>query len=129
MVKVKAQRVLLVDDDCATVYITERLLKQSGAEVDLSVARNGEEALNIVIEACQREHCPELILLDINMPIMDGFEFLEALQQSAVLSAAAIRIVVLSSSTHHLDRVRAKSYPVIDYVEKPLTLEKLSRFL
>ncbi|TXK29865.1 response regulator [Pontibacter qinzhouensis] len=129
MVKLKVQRVLLVDDDDATVYITGRLLKQSGLEVDLLVARNGEEALAIVRELCKEEHCPELILLDINMPVMDGFEFLEALQQSADLSATAIRIVVLSSSTHYLDRIRAKSYPVVDYVEKPLTIEKLSRFL
>ena len=123
------KKVLLVDDDDATVYITERLLKRSGAEVDLLVAVHGREALDILREMCQREQCPELILLDINMPVMDGFEFLEELQQSAELSSAPLRIVLLSSSTHHLDVAKAKEYPVIDFIQKPITLEKLSMLL
>ena len=97
--------------------------------MDLLTARHGREALNIVREVCQSEECPELILLDIKMPVMDGFGFLEELQKSADLSSAALRIVLLSSSTHDLDVAKAKEYPVIDFIEKPLTLEKLSRFL
>ncbi len=92
-------------------------------------ARHGREALDIVREKCQKEQCPELILLDIHMPVLDGFGFLEELQNSADLNSAALRIVLLSSSTHALDVAKAKEYPVFDFIEKPLTLEKLSRFL
>lgn len=123
------KKVLLIDDDDATVYITERLLKKSGAEVDLLVAGHGQEALDIVREVCQSQECPELILLDINMPVMNGFEFLEELQKSADLSSAGLKIVLLSSSTHLSDLARAKKYPVIDFIHKPITLEKLSKFL
>ena len=123
------KKILLVDDDDATHYITEKVLRQSEAEVDLLKARHGREALDIVREVCQNEECPELILLDIKMPVMDGFEFLEQLQKAADLSTTTIRIVLLSSSTHYLDVAKAKEYPVIGFVEKPLTLEKLSRFL
>ena len=123
------KKILLVDDDATTHYITEKVLRQSGAEVDLLKAWHGREALDIVREVCQNEECPELILLDIKMPVMDGFGFLEQLQKAADLSTTTIRIVLLSSSTHYLDMAKAKEYPVIGFVEKPLTLEKLSRFL
>lgn len=129
MVMLKAKNILLVDNDPAVCFITQRLFKQAAVEADVLIAKHGQEALDIIREVCQREQCLELILLDINMPVMDGFEFLEELQKSADLSTAALRIVVLSSSTHYLDRIRAKNYPVIGYIEKPLTLEKLSRFL
>ena len=125
----QTKRILLVDDDAAAAYVTQRILRQSGTEVDLLTARHGREALDIVREVCQSAQCPELILLDIHMPVLDGFRFLEELQNSADLSGAALRIVLLSSSTHPLDVAKAKEYPVIDFIEKPLTLEKLSRFL
>lgn len=125
----KSKRILLVDDDAAAAFMTQRLLRQAALEVDLLTASHGREALDIVREVCQREQCPELILLDINMPVMNGFEFLEELQKSADLSRAPLRIVLLSSSTHDLDVAKAKEYPVIDFIQKPLTLEKLSKFL
>ena len=87
------KKILLVDYDATTHYITEKVLKQSGTEVDLLTARHGREALDIVREVCQSEQCPELILLDIHMPVLDGFGFLEELQKSADLSGAALRIV------------------------------------
>jgi len=123
------QKILMIDDDEANHFIAQRVLKRLEIEADILFAKHGEEALNIVKEVCQREQCPELILLDINMPVMDGFEFLEELQKSADLSSAAIKIVLLSSSMHHLDVARAKKYPVINFIEKPLTPEKLAKFL
>ena len=123
------KKILLVDDDEAAVYITKRLFKKAAIEADMLIARHGQEALDIVRIACQQEECPELILLDIHMPVMNGFEFLEHLQASVNLSTAPIKIVLLSSSTHYLDIARAKQYPVFDYIEKPLTIEKLSKYL
>ncbi len=98
-------------------------------EVDVLTAAHGLEALEIIRHVCAQEQCPELILPDLNMPIMDGFEFLEELQTSADLSRADIKIVIVSSSQHYMDLVRAKNYPVIDYIEKPLTSDKLTRFI
>ncbi len=120
---------LLVEDDPTTVFLTRLLFRRASAEAELLTACNGLEALDIVREACLRERCPELILLDIHMPVMNGFEFLEELQQSAELSAAPIRVVLLSSSTHRLDLARAERYPVAGCIEKPLTPEKLRELL
>lgn len=126
---VSPKKILLVDDDETTHFLTQRILKRAEIEVDMLTAKHGQEALSIVKEVCQNEKCPELILLDIQMPVMDGFEFLAELQKSADLSSAPLKIVLLSSSTHQLDVARAKQFPVIDFIEKPLTPEKLSRFL
>lgn len=125
----QSKRILVVDDDIVAILTSQRILKQLKKEVNLLTARHGWEALDIVREKCQSEQCPELILLDINMPVMDGFEFLEELQHTPDLDSASLRIVLLSSSTHYLDVARAKQYPVLDFVEKPLTAEKLSKFL
>ena len=124
-----AKKILVVDDDEANHFITQRIFKKLKIEVDILTARHGQEALEIVNEICQLKQCPALILLDIKMPIMDGFEFLEELQKSAYSSCTAFKIVILTSSTHQLDLARAKQYPIMDYVQKPLTPDKLARFL
>ena len=125
----QTKKILLVDDDSTAIFLTQRLLKRAEIEVDVLTASHGEEALKIVRTVCQQEQCPNLILLDINMPVMDGFEFLEELQKSADLSRTTIQIILVSTSTHKLDLARAKKYPVVDYIEKPLTSEKLAKFL
>ncbi|WP_162055815.1 response regulator [Pontibacter pamirensis] len=125
----KIKKILLVDDDPTVAFLTQRLLKQAAAEADVQLAKNGREALDILREVYLRKQCHVLILLDINMPVMDGFEFLEEFQESANLSTAAISIVLLSSSAHHLDMAKARNYPTIGYIQKPLTLDKLLEFL
>jgi len=125
----RPKKILLVDDDETNHFLTQRILKRIEIEAEVLLAKHGLEALEIVKEVCQREQCPELILLDINMPVMNGFEFLEELQKSSDLSSAPLKIVLLSSSTHQLDLALALQYPVIDFVEKPLTPEKLIKFL
>ncbi|WP_158267490.1 response regulator [Adhaeribacter arboris] len=123
------KKILLVDDDATAIFLSQRTLKRAEIEVEVLTAEHGLAALEIVKRVCEQEQCPELILLDINMPVMDGFEFLEALQTSADLSKADIKIVLVSSSTHYLDIARSKKYPGIDCIEKPLTIEKVSQFL
>ena len=120
--------ILLVDDDETSIFINQRILNKLGIEVEVLTARNGQEALDIMKELCGQEQCPALILLDINMPVMNGFEFLEQLQNVADSHSSSLKIVLLSSSTHHLDKAKAKNFPVMDYIQKPLTKEKLLKF-
>ena len=68
-------------------------------------------------------------MLDIKMPVMDGFEFLEQLQKTADLKKAPLKIIVLSSSAHESDLAKAKKYTVVDYIIKPLYPEKLARIV
>ncbi|KAA5544823.1 response regulator [Adhaeribacter rhizoryzae] len=123
------KRILLVDDNNTSLYLAQRILKKLELAAEILIARDGQEALNIIKAVGQSGQELGLILLDINMPVMDGFELLEELQNSADLRSVPCHIVLLSSSRHQLDLARASKYPIVDFIQKPLSPEKLARFL
>ncbi|GAB4412689.1 MAG: hypothetical protein OHK0039_18890 [Bacteroidia bacterium] len=91
---------------------------------------NGEDALQYLrAQLSQRTepgaHKPNLILLDINMPVMDGFEFLEAWQKIDFSGKDQVRIVMLTSSSNPRDLEAARNYGVDGFINKPLTREKI----
>lgn len=128
-IRKQLKTVLLVDDDNFSVFLAKSILKNSGVEAEVLTARHGREALGIIGEASRSHSYPDLVLLDVNMPVMGGFEFLEELQSSINLNCASMKVVILSSSLHDLELARAKKFPVVGCIEKPLSKEKLSRFL
>ena len=114
----KINKVLLVEDDETTIFISKMALKKVGIE-DVSEAVNGRIACDHL-----KNECSDLIFLDLNMPVMDGWEFLEEKKETGFCKD--IKIVILSSSTHPEDKKKATSYDsVIAYIEKPLTIEKV----
>lgn len=123
--------VLLVDDDQTTNYLNQLLLKRLGVSEKLLVALNGQEALDLV-----RVHghsatpeCPALILLDVKMPVMDGFAFLAAYNALPLPQRHATIIVMLTTSLHPQDVERVKQLSISGFLNKPLTEEKLSGVL
>lgn len=119
--------VLLVDDDPITNFINENLLSEIKFCQEIEVAGDVEKALQF-IEKCylpSQEQKSLLILLDLNMPVWDGFEFLEELNNRTNLPFHKIDVVILSSSLLNVDTERAKKYNILDYIAKPLTKEKL----
>ncbi|PSR51964.1 response regulator [Adhaeribacter arboris] len=101
----------------------KRVITSVDQHNQILAASNGQEALTVLNQACLVNNCPELILLDINMPVMNGFEFLRELQNLS-LDAAVFKIAILTSSNNPLDYLMAHKYPIIGYLEKPLTEEK-----
>jgi CheY-like chemotaxis protein len=121
--------VLLVDDDNFSTLIAKGAVKKSGIAAEILTASDGREALQIIRQASSRGKCPDLVLLDIYMPVMGGFMFMEELQKSADMNCPAMKIIILSSSLHDLEIAKAKKLPVIGCIEKPLSAEKLAKFL
>jgi CheY-like chemotaxis protein len=126
----KIKNVLLVDDDFASNYLTEVIIKDINFAGQVYSVRDGKAALDFMKQHClplQQENsaCPDLILLDINMPVMDGFEFLEEYEKMPIDKKESIYIILLTTSTNIRDVEKAKKYKVTAYLEKPLSEEKL----
>lgn len=129
----KLRSVLLVDDDEITNYLHQTLLEDLQVADHIDIASNGEEALRKLSEHCQLSNttprCPEIVFLDLNMPGMDGFDFLEAFNQMSLTQNPPVQVVVLTSSSNAYDLQKAQSYRIAGYVNKPLTYEKIKGVL
>lgn len=117
--KKKIQCILLVDDDPIANYLHLKLLNNLKLAKRIDIVTNGEEALNYLNEVCH----PELLFLDINMPVMNGIEFLK--EYNKLDPAPAINIYILSSSEHLLDIANTEELGISNYLNKPLTEEQL----
>ncbi|MDO7844775.1 response regulator [Hymenobacter sp. M29] len=122
---------LLVDDDQTTNYLNQLLIKRLNITDNLLVALNGQEALELVKIHCQMAtpDCPALILLDVKMPVMDGFQFLTAYNELPLPEKESIIIVMLTTSLHPQDVDRVQSLNIGGFLNKPLTKEKLNDVL
>ena len=128
----KINCLLLVDDDNINNYLSARLFKKMEVTNTIKVVANGMEALNYVTQYCSMDKdvcCPDLILLDINMPMMNGLEFLEAYNKINDELVHKSRIVVLTTSSHENDMRKIKELGGADHMNKPLTEEKIQQLL
>ena len=126
----KINCVLLVDDDGTTNFINYRLIKQLNITDEIHTEYNGEKALNY-LQFYAEEHkneAPELILLDLKMPVLDGYEFLEYLRMKKFDNKEKVQVVVLTTSTRKDDIDKLKKFNV-KVVNKPLTQESLMQAL
>ena len=118
------QTLMLIDDSEIDQMIYLRIAKKSGLVGDMVQFLDATEALRYLEQGDQSK--PDLILLDINMPGMDGFEFLR--EATKLLGASLCPIVVmLTTSLNPEDEVRARAFDVVkDFLNKPLTAEQLA---
>jgi CheY-like chemotaxis protein len=117
--------ILLVDDDYVTNYLTERQLKNALIAKSVKAVKNGEEALTYLAEPANKT--PELILLDINMPEMDGFEFLKYFKKMTL--EKDIRIVLLTAAIDSDRKKKLNSFGFHEIIEKPFTIIKLDEVI
>ena len=125
----KFNNVFVVDDDKIFHFIIKKLLLNNNINVSPDFFENGLEAIEgIKSKLDNGENPPDLILLDINMPILDGWQFLEEFKLLKKFLKQEITIYIISSSDNLVDRNRAKDFKedIKDYYLKPMTIESLN---
>lgn len=120
-------KVLLVDDDKVTNLMHARLIRKAGLAEKIDVATDGVAAIEYLVGiAARSETPPQIIFLDVNMPRMNGFEFLHEYKSLPQSVRGSQDIVMLSTSVLPQDKSRAEADPnVLEFVTKPIRAEKL----
>ena len=114
-----ALKILFIDDDTIEIMKFKRTISTLKLNHTVVEARNGEEALEILED---KDQLPDIILLDLNMPKMNGLEFLSILKANEVLRY--IPIIVLSTSRNYNDILEGYKHGVAGYLLKPLKYEE-----
>jgi len=134
--KNKLNCVLLIDDDEPTNFLNQMLLEEEGCSEQVQVVQSGREALNYLTNNDHAEQhqgsfpCPDLIFLDLNMPAMDGWEFLDRYRKLEKKHKGKIILVMLTTSLFPEDKVRAEAMPEIaGFENKPLTPEIIKKVM
>jgi CheY-like chemotaxis protein len=107
---------MLVEDDAVDAMTVRRALKELDVKIPLACVENGEQALEYLRQSGQVLPC--IILLDLNMPVMGGIEFLQVVKHDAVLKR--IPVVVLTTSNEQEDKVASFDLGVAGYIRKPI---------
>ena len=131
-INAKSVSILLVDDDEINNFISVKLIKKTLINTEISTCLNGRHAIDRLIEIKNRnsEELPDYILLDINMPIMNGWEFLDEYERLHLDPKGKTKIYIISSSVFNNDIIKAKSYELVrDFISKPLSIDKIKEVL
>ena len=117
--------ILLIDDDEATNFFHKLIIREAKCTERLDIATDGKKALDYLTAAAKGLNpVPDLIFLDINMPIMDGWEFLEHYHRLELDNKKQIALVILSASLNPDDKKKAISYSeVFGFRNKPMSVE------
>ena len=122
-------KILFVDDDPITLMLCKKVIEKAEFSKEIITANNGEDALAYFdsIKNDNINNSPQLMFLDLNMPIMGGWEFLDAFtNENYTVSFPKLKVIVLSSTIDPKDIEKSKSYPmVINFLSKPITKEML----
>lgn len=127
----KLSQILIIDDDPLTAYLHKTFIKKFGVSNQVETATSGDQALQFIKNCIQsqKEEIPQLILVEVDMPMADGFHFLEAYRNLQFKNKDSVAVVALTCSFSKRLRHRTKEYTISDYIEKPLTEERMTRLM
>ncbi len=127
----KILKACIVDDDPIVIFGMKLMLKQMGMVQDTEVWNDGQQALDGLKALVEKgDTLPEVLFLDLTMPVMDGWGFLDALSAADLPGKEQMKIYVLSSSINPVDKERAlNKKEVEDFISKPIREERLKEIL
>lgn len=123
--------ILFIDDDPITLMLCKMVISKSLFSKEIVTAKNGEEALQYFNKLKQADGNsllakPQLIFLDLNMPVMGGWEFLDSFSTLEYSQYNNTKVIILSSTIDPEDLEKSNKYPmVIDFLSKPISKEML----
>lgn len=124
----KKKVIWVIDDDIIYQTIVNKLIEKSGLFTAHSSFMNGKEAITTLDKALTDDdsYLPDIILLDINMPIMDGWEFMEEIKKIKPKINKKILIYIVSSSIAIEDKSKSKTFiDIMGYIPKPISVNDL----
>lgn len=123
----QVDHILVVDDEDDCNFVTRLVLRKAGFTGRITCFTIAEEALD---HMRRRADTPDLLFVDINMPRVNGFQFLEICEEESLLPNGLTSVVMFSSSNRPMDLERALSYRSVNgYVEKALSVESFTKVL
>ena len=126
----RKKNIMLVDDDKIFNFLSEKTIGSLGLANEIHFATNGKQALALLEDYINGNiGKPDIIFLDLNMPIMNGYEFIEAFALMDLPEKSSITSVVLTSSADPNALARAKELGIKYYFNKPLTKEEIKRMI
>jgi CheY-like chemotaxis protein len=122
----KLDNILLVDDDEISNYLHCKIISKLEIAREVVCQKNGRDAIEYIENQYHSfKSLPSLILLDLKMPIMDGFDFIHEIKKSDLLTVNRIPIAILTTSNNKKDKQRIKQLGNFSYITKPMTEEKI----
>ncbi|WP_378179632.1 two-component system response regulator [Aquimarina sp. SS2-1] len=125
--------VCIIDDDSMYVNLVSKVIELKKLSEKIIVFNNGKEALDYFVKSAQKEEdktVPQVIFLDLNMPVMDGWQFLQEFERIKDNLSKKIDVYVVSSSIDIRDINRAKSIALVsDYLTKPIQIDDFKKIL
>ena len=120
---------LVIDDDDINIFIIKKIVEKADLNINMVSKGNGQQAIAYIKDLiANQEQFPNLMLIDINMPIMNCWEFIEAYQMLNVQQN--VDMYILSSSVYENDIEKTKSYPLVKgFISKPLSIDRLKELV
>lgn len=121
----------IIDDDPICVFGIKKSLKEANFFDDIVSYPNGLEAIRAFEKIIsENKNLPSIIFLDLNMPIMDGWDFLEDFKKIPLKNRENVRIYIVSSSVDQSDFIKAKSFEEVhDFFTKPITKQNINQVI
>jgi CheY-like chemotaxis protein len=121
------KNLFILDDDIITTHLMKEMLNDVSFVKSFHIENNGWQALEYLQAIARKDTFPDVLLIDLKMPEMDGYEFIEHFEEQFLSLHPASNLLVLTSSVSEKDRQKAMRYKsVSNFIQKPLTEDKLA---